>query len=448
MYMLALPGLGSLDNWLPVVINLKNTSPKLVFILTIPNPSTVSTINNDYILTKIADTLFDKVMFKTYSGQWLSVEKLSKAKQIGSTLPIIEFTLRISRRLDSGYLSKYYVFRVIALLLKNTSFLIERIRISKKYNSLFVDIEKLDPMESAILYDVTTENKDSVSDFMGIMRKTKKFSIRHGAYIDTITDNTNNKCIDKNRDDVKEYLSSSISSKYYESIHCINKNNIHTVGITKHDKLWVNKILKEESHLVGTIVFDKYVFLIGRPIAEYLPIERKIKTLINIKKVLIDELNLKVVVKLHPKEKIEGFGVDVYSKVFGKENYGIKWQFSSLNPFTIGINSIFSISFFSTVCLDMVSIGTPVIECLDMIGIDNFDNNTSLRNKDGEPVFAFQYYNLVYGAKNQAELRKHSLSILKDRSKALSVLTKEYNSKFTDNYSSSIIVASDIISSI
>ena len=146
-------------------------------------------------------------------------------------------------------------------------------------------------------------------------------------------------------------------------------------------------------------------------------------------------------VKLHPKERKEG----LYEEVFGAETYGDKWVYSDLHPFVLGKESAFAISFYSGVAIDMLALGVPTIEYLDLRGISEFDNRESLRDKYGHPVFSYRYLELVLGASNYDQIKAHAMEIMKDREAVLSRLQAKYNQLFPKIENINDKIAQDIL---
>ncbi len=163
---------------------------------------------------------------------------------------------------------------------------------------------------------------------------------------------------------------------------------------------------------------NKYVFLISRHAEKkYLPTHQKLEYLKIIKSKIIDELNLKLVIKMHPKEKYENY----FNLVFGDKNRDKTWFISNNHPYALGKNSIFTITFFSGLSVDMDVIGKSNIELINL--------NQHIRNnkeeiffKDKNYVFKTRYLNLTNGASNAGEFNN-----LVDK-----ILQKKY--KFKSNY--------------
>jgi hypothetical protein len=132
--------------------------------------------------------------------------------------------------------------------------------------------------------------------------------------------------------------------------------------------------------------------------------------------------------------------------VFGTDTYGDKWVYSDLHPFVLGKESTFAISFYSGVVIDMVALGVPTIEYLDLRGIPECDNNESLRDKNGHPVFSYRFLDLVLGASDYDQMKAHAMEILSDRETVLSRLQAKYNELFPQIENVNGKIAQDILS--
>jgi hypothetical protein len=58
------PSLGILDNWMPVIWNLKNRYKEAEFILVIPRERTLLEIDKESITNKLTNECFDNVLFR------------------------------------------------------------------------------------------------------------------------------------------------------------------------------------------------------------------------------------------------------------------------------------------------------------------------------------------------------------------------------------------------
>ena len=163
--------------------------------------------------------------------------------------------------------------------------------------------------------------------------------------------------------------------------------------------------------------------------------DRKIKSLINIKKVLQEGLGMNLVIKLHPKEAKEG----IYEDVFGIKEYGKTWVYSGLHPFALAKGRKLAISLFSGVSFDMLRLGVPCIEYIDLQGIPGFDDIV-----DKKPITPFARYGLVTSVSNYSELEYHVNRIMKSSNYHESYI-KVYKKYFIMDDKSSDKIASNIL---
>jgi len=153
---------------------------------------------------------------------------------------------------------------------------------------------------------------------------------------------------------------------------------------------------------------------------------------------------LKLVVKSHPKESLDGIDGKIYRDILGEENYGKIWSYSDRHPIVLGKKAVFTISFYSGVALDMLAINKPTIEYLNLEGLDLYDNSDSLRDKFGKPVFQFRYLELVLGVSSRSELESCVDSILNQKEETTALLYSKYKYYFEPFDAASKFVANDI----
>lgn len=224
------------------------------------------------------------------------------------------------------------------------------------------------------------------------------------------------------------------------------KNIIHA-GIPRHDNDWIDFICSHSNNIKEK-AFDSYIFIIGRQTSPYNTPERKKKALKDIYNVVCKKHNLKLVVKTHPKEHIDGIDGHIYMDALGKKNYGKTWIYSDNHPFILGKKAIFSISFYSGVSLDMLAINKPTIEYLDLNDLEAYDNSNSQRDSDGNPVFNYRGAKLVLGASSKLELEHHVESILNKYKATILPLASMYKDCFEPLNGASKMVADDIYNKI
>ena len=217
---------------------------------------------------------------------------------------------------------------------------------------------------------------------------------------------------------------------------------LKVVGIPRHESRWIRTIV-EETRTAEEKIGEQFILVISRPaVTPYFPPERKRRALEDIKRLAFDDLGVKVVVKLHPKEHHEG----LYEGVFGLDSYGDRWVYSKLHAFVLGPKSLFAISFYSGVAVDMVRLRTPIIERLDLRGIPECDNVQSLRDAAGAPVFSYRYLGLVIGASDYWSLKRSAGEIIAAREKIVARLMARYRELFPSVDSPIAVIAKDVMS--
>lgn len=297
---------------------------------------------------------------------------------------------------------------------------------------------------TGILYDVYTEKKQFSKVLKDYFTDLPKFSMHHGIDIAAEKELKDTGNSGKTRNDVTAYIFSETSRSFYKKRYGLSDDHIKIVGIPRHEPEWLDFIIQKEKEIHNySPPKEEYVFLISRPTGgSEVSIERRLKSLQDIKRVVLDQLNKKIIVKLHPKEQKEG----LYEEVFGEENYKVKWEYSNLHSIVLGDHCLFAIAFTSGVVIDMIVRDTPSIELLDLKGIPKFDNAEALRDQNGEPVLMYRYFGLAYGASDYTALKKHTETILQNRSAALQVLKKNYSALFPLKKNINMKIAEDIIS--
>jgi len=296
---------------------------------------------------------------------------------------------------------------------------------------------------SGILCDIVKEGKFSNKELRNELKNIQKFSMFHGIAALWVEPCLNCKQPIAKRSDVVVYSMSDLEFNGYKKCFGILEKNIIHAGIPRHDKDWIEFIVNN-SPPSSKDEFDSFVMVIGRPASPYNIVERKKKALKDIYDIICIRHKLKLVVKSHPKESLDGIDGDIYTEALGLENYGKTWIYSDRHPFVLGKKAIFSIAFFSGVPVDMLAINKPTIEYLDLSGLTSYDNSESLRNKYGKPVLQFSYTNLVLSASSKAELEQHVESILDQYELTFSKLYSKYKEYYNPYDGASKMVADDI----
>lgn len=425
-FFLCHPDLGILDNWLPVIYNIKKKfkSSKLVMIL--PKSSVVTRLGLDNVIYKIADQIFDEIIVRAPSGVLLRENSLSASYS------------------DSTYLK--FLFRLLSIYeerVKKISFfkiIVEFFLKIYRWISVLANRESVVNMadvvskKDVLLYDIHVENHELLNDILPAFYKCYRFSIDHGV-IARIENSKIKKIV--NTTNLKVFLFSDFfQRKYYREKYALSDQNLSVVGILKHDENWITLIKKQSLRLPDNFNGDDTVILFSRAISSYLRRDRKEQSVRDIKKVVIDELGMKLVIKTHPKE----FRDTTFDKILGKENYGKNWIYSDLHPFVLGDGKKITISFYTGIAFDMNRIGVACIEYF------NWDYDTGFVDSDGVRISSTVDLGMVIGAHNHIQLRSIIESIMKGSNKYTEGLMESYMRYFPLKNNNASIVASDIIS--
>ena len=429
IYFLCTPSLGIADNWLPAINRLKEKKHNFKFSIIIPKSNSINQFDPSDTIVKILNELFDSIIFKTKYGNWIEVESFELLRSLDKRVSNINYINRVFNKLR-----KFPFVSIIEKKLINIKQQKERKQLSDNLISQF----NFDLNNSALLFDVQETKKNYNLELIKAFKGCIKFSINHGININT--DPILKRILDKrNQNELSVYMFSNSEKEFYKESFGLNDNELVDTGIARHNKKWIDFVCSY-SHLETD--WTDFVFLISRPASPYLPRERKIQYLKDIKKYLIDQKGLKVIVKRHPKENDEG----LFELVFGQENKGISWDISTAHPFKLGKLCKFAISFYSGVPMDMIYIGKPVIEYLNLDKINQYDNQFSNRDKNGHVVFSYRYLELVLGASTTEQFQEHVDAIITDPDKELQKLRTKYNYYFTKSFSPIDFITNDILS--
>jgi len=422
------PGIGILDNWLPPILRLKQVCPELDIFIIFPKAGPVELLDPENINLIMSDDIFTKKLVYSHLGHWISAPTYSSAQSLIKPSSIQAVLLKFAvkfERFSLGFIGK--LFRYLGSIIT-----------TKKYRQAIVSLpEELKPSR-AVLYDINDEFKSYNDEILSILGKTPRFSIYHGIHINLST-TVPEVSVYRSLAATTCYLYSEMEKQYYRNAFQIDDSQLRVIGVPRHEKAWI-KMLSSSSNQEKD--WEDYVFIISRSMSEYLPYDRKMEALRIIKSIIVDELGMKVIVKFHPKERFS----NQYESVFGRSMYGTTWKYSSAHPLVLGRKCKFAISFLSGVAVDMLALGKPVIEYLDLKGIPAYDNDKSLRDSNGNPVLSYRYLGLVLGADDELTFRKQVNKITDDPVKSSNFLMTRYRDIFADPDGAAEIISGDILS--
>ena len=435
------PGFGLVDIWLPVIKKLKEKDNiKIDFVF--PEPSSMRLESKNSDLFNLAEQFADDVIYRGYSNRWFIASTLIEARNAITFSKFDAKMMLLSVRLTSGKMSKYFVLKLIGkyILIISKYFIRTKENFGKQSQYDFGLLSSV----NGILSDIVKEGKFVNKELRNELKNIQKFSMFHGMAALWVEPCLNCKQSITKRSDVTVYSVSHIEEHGYQKCFGILGKNIVHAGIPRHDNDWIEFICSQSYSNKASKVFDSFVFIIGRAASPYNTIERKKKALKDIYDIICIKHKLKLVVKSHPKESLDGIDGKIYRDILGEENYGKIWSYSDRHPIVLGKKAVFTISFYSGVALDMLAINKPTIEYLNLEGLDLYDNSDSLRDKFGKPVFQFRYLELVLGVSSRSELESCVDSILNQKEETTALLYSKYKYYFEPFDAASKFVANDI----
>lgn len=420
VFFLCSPNLAILDSWISVLSRLSTSAPAHEFIFVSPQPRTIREVEPDSVLVKIAGEVFDKVIFRSNDGAWIESSSFVEAKNLAerdSRIIFGRFLRKVIARLANSrpgaWLAEYRVKspkRLPNLRLRETS----------SHKCPFSDCLG-EP--AVLLFDVTEADKPYLQDVLGCFRETPKFSISHGLTVNL------NKWDGKNvsspnylPETIKVFALSHLEAKFFREKYSLVESAVEVVGVPRHEPYWINHILQLHEGDAEFLVRD-YIFFASKPRNDtYLPRNRKIRALQQLKEIA-EKHDLHVVVKRHPKEHADG----TFEEVFGQRNLGKSWSLRSDHAYFLGKNATFAVVFGGSVPMDMIAIGTPVIGLLDLRNLEQFDHADALRDENGEPVFSPRFLGLLLPGSSRDALSAQITAVLSDSETKIRQLRAAYN---------------------
>jgi hypothetical protein len=275
----------------------------------------------------------------------------------------------------------------------------------------------------ALCFDLFATTKADGRDIVKLFSDAACFSMQHGLNVYELAGAQGaGRAVRRAPPRTIAYLYSRHEIPAYTMSYGISESEIKIVGVPRHTPPWVNIILEASPSDVPAL-WGRYIFIVSRPaITDYLTREKKKRALENIRRVAL-ELDCRIVVKLHPTERVPKNRDNLSEEVFGRDSYGTRWVYASTHPFVLGKKSLFAVVFFSGVAVDMLALGVPTIELLEA---DAPDIGVATK----EMISAYRKRRLVLHADDYEELRAHAFSAVHDRHAAIGSLSPQYREFF------------------
>jgi len=412
------PGLPPLDMWLPVLASLREKITDAEFVFLAPKAGPIRHLDLSSILFTIAAPIFDKVIFPAQSGKWKQVNSLADAKSFFDAGPVANGG-RLLKRLGLAPLLRAPVtiaFRVIKTVFR-----------AKPKGEC--PLEALKDAKGVVLFDLFATDFFYASEVFAKLEQLPKFSMLHGLNVLGVGGKSDVVKSVFNSDNTIALLFSEREKPFYMNKYGLGGDQIRVVGIPRHQEWWIRKITSVSGEDQRALPKD-YILVISRGSSDStLPTPRKVSALRDVREAAAQH-NLHVVVKRHPKEDDDG----PYEEVFGSNNLGKTWSFSVAHPLVLGQYCSFAVSFYSGVVVDMVRIGVPVIEHLDMKGLpkDQLLRGNRIENQFGNLVSPYNHLGLVLGATDRSEFLSHVNTVLSHKEPTVRELKDRYHAVFPD----------------
>lgn len=405
-----LPNPGVIDQWLPVIERL---GPETKIVLLSPHPANLYQLRSDDQMVKILSRRVGRVVFRVQGVGWFHADDIRKAKIINRAC--LKGSRLFSRA--NGFGSKC-IFDLVRFLIG----FVGKLRFWRHVTEIGDEIRPGDKVmgdfgvfQEACMDDVadTLSGCDIYSLVHGIIPK------QSGKPLNSL-DQRFTKC-----GSVNLYAFSAEAARDFQTRYNMANLNTRVVGIPRHDFSWISKI----QNMVKLQKFDKCIYVISRPSNNtYHPAERKTLALKDIKEVA-DQLGLAVVIRAHPKE----FEESVFFDVFGLQEYGHDWVITKEHSYCAGRNALFAVVFHSGVCADMVRLGVPVIERLNLEGLPaHYTAALGCVFDTCEPMSSYLAAGLVLRARSRVEFLDQVERVLSDRDGVVAELQEAYARYFAE----------------
>ena len=405
------PSLGIIDSWMPIISSLREKLPHATFIFIAPKARTIRELDLSSWLHQETSRIFDQVVFNDDSDQWYSSDSFDTAIRHAQKLDPW-FVTRALRKLRLGVIASYLTS--VQQWLNRSRFKLWSFNFYTKANE-----------RGVLLFDLFEIDKPYASYIEDHFSGMERYSLLHGINVRGISDSQSvngNPVSLRGVSNINALLFSQKERGFYRKKYGIQDSNLHVIGIPRHEAQWLTSL--QAVH--GAVDFDKskrFIFVIGRPSNDmYHPKRRKIQALKDIREVA-EKCGLNIVVKTHPKEHDDA----TYMEAFKGMSQGLTFSFSKSHPLVLGRYCVFAVSFYSGVAVDMVRLGTPVIERLDLRGLPYADNAESLRDANNEPVYVHRYLGLALGASDSITFENQVERVMKYRDEVIAEQRAAYD---------------------
>lgn len=368
------PNIAILDQWLPVILELKKTEKNIkVFGLFIKDIEASKVRNND-ILNNIANELLDGVItmpgdkdmyFKKKYFSALSIQNIKNSTF--NNLSLSSFLIRV-------------FFKVFSLFF---NIIFKSINKKNKINSLsFAHI--------SVFTDITCFWDKKFSKIIDIIPVNEIYCLPHGSGVGE-QQLSNNLPDNIKKINFKVFTSSKSNKlKLIENLN-LNPLNIIISGLPKYSKSWINYIIQSK---FSKVIPSKFIYITSRPVSHYFTFDEKYQIITDCIEIAL-RFNLSIIFRPHPKE----FSSEIQKMIHKiTNNDKLNWSYDPLTAVATSKKALFAVHMSNTMPMDTAFVGTPSITYRPLnsrlhypFGLTDLEGvNISIPENDG---YSFQCYN-------------------------------------------------------
>ncbi len=418
LVVLASPGLGILDNWLPVLAAARDRRPDLELVVVVPERATLLAVDPADTVVALVDVLADRVVVPAVDGGWVAHPTLAAARGAADAeqpaTALLRLIAAVAARVGAPVDPARPPFAAI----------LRRLR-PRGLRAAAIDLATLGGATARVCYDVYVHRKPAARRVLMALGDAPRWSLHHG--IDLVAASPKDVRSPEPWLEARASLYAAGERDVYVDRYGVPADRVHVDGVPRSDPGWVARVVAASS-VRHTAPAPGYVLVVSRPAgSSYLPSGRKVRALRDLHRVVCDELGLRLVVKPHPKEGDDG----TLAAALPAAGEGVTWQRSAAHPFHLAAGAHAAVAFHSGLVVDLVDLGVPVIELIDVRGLATHDGPDAVRDARGRPMFsAFRRAGMVLAAEDADDLRAHLARIAADRDGTVAALRTARDAAF------------------
>ena len=407
LVVLAAPGLGILDNWLPVLAAARERHPGWRIAVVVPERSFLADVDPDDTVVRLVDGLADLVVAPTAAGGWASTPSLVAARRLAASERAARPVLRAEARLAARRGARRPA-GVAGVATGRAARAVLRALRPSAVRRAAIDLRGLGGGPAALCYDVYAHRKPSARAVLDALGPVPRFSLHHG--LDVVVPADHDVATPEVDLEARAYLAADAERPVYVDRYGVPPERLRVVGVPRHDPAWVDRVVAASA--ARHQVEDGAVVVISRPPhPAYLPDERRTRAYGDLHRVVCEDLGLRLLVKPHPKERDLG----AVRRALPAGTEGRTWRFTGAHPFHLARHARAAVTFHSGVAVDLVALGVPVVELIDVRGLAA-DRAAPGRDARGRPQHSsFRRGGMVLPADDATELRAALDRALADR---------------------------------